>query len=633
MFKTNFFEANLKAMGGGAYAELKKELEGLKTLHFDFEFDPFDTLNTNIKDKKTNEKIYNEPLKELNATLEPFKKEFQRYPVLFFYGIGNGVLYKALAQNATHKRIVVFEPSVELIYMALNLMDFTQEISQGRVIIVWTRDYSVAIANKFFSTTEFKLSARLYDLHINSDYYDKNFNDDIKKTNDINIKAILSYKIMAGNDPKDALMGIRQYLINLPKMISHPKFVDLKRKHTKKTNYAILVATGPSLTKQLPLLKKVAKKATIFCADSSYKFLQKEGIKPDYVLSLERGPKTSEFFNNDFGDYDNGIIFLIFALTNPNTIEYLEKNNRDYVLTQRTLHFARYLNLTDYGFMSGGMSVMNMAYQFAESLSYKKIVFIGQDLSYSDDGKSHPKGYQYAYFDEEKLKAQEKLPKITAYGGQGEVISNEIWVIFKEIFEGYIFANKKHIKTYNCTEGGARIEGTIEKPFKEICEILAKQKDKPKFAKIKKPTKKQSGETMLKAYKMIKDGQKFTANFIRQAKRVQKQLNGLVRGKQKYTLAKINENLDKIKHKITSKKGIFFGEILSPSLSHQEAILAPLYAKNFENETDRQNKLLMWLYAHEAWLEEVIDLLEVFSQTIRDNIVPLREELEKRKLI
>lgn len=633
MFKTNFFEANLKAMSGGAYAELKKELEGLKTLHFDFEFDPFDTLNTNIKDKKTNEKIYNEPLKELNATLEPFKKEFQRYPVLFFYGIGNGVLYKALAQNATHKRIVVFEPSVELIYMALNLMDFTQEISQGRVIIVWTRDYTLPRAQIIFNSS-IRLFFRLYKLHINSDYYEKNFSDDIKKVNDININAIHSSSVMSGNDPRDALMGIEHYLINLPKMLIRPRFATFTKKRAKTTEYAILVATGPSLIKQLPLLKKVAKKATIFCADSSYAILQKHGIKPDYVPSLERPPRTSELFNNDFGEFDKDIIFIPYTLTHPNTVKYLEQNERNYLLTQRPLAFAQYLRLKECGFINGGMSVMNMAYQIAEILGFKKIVLIGQDLAYADSGDSHPNEYMFAGNEKVEKNKLSSSPKIKAYGGKGEVYSKQVWILFKEVFEGYIFANKKIIKTYNCTEGGARIEGAIEKPFKEICEILAKKPDKKPFKKIKVPNKAIVNRDLKYAYDMVKKGQKYTANFIKECKKVQKELDALIHGKQKHPLEITNKNLDKIKNKASSRqRSLFFYELLSPSLSHQEAALAPLFAKEFENETDRQNKLLMWLYSHEAWIEEVIDLLEVFSERIREDIVPLREEMEKRRLI
>ncbi|EAL0231058.1 motility associated factor glycosyltransferase family protein, partial [Campylobacter coli] len=73
-----------------------------------------------------------------------------------------------------------------------------------------------------------------------------------------------------GNDPLDALQGIEQFVYNLPQMITHPSYKELLSKRKNLSDTAIIVSTGPSLTKQLPLLKKYASKATIFCADSSY---------------------------------------------------------------------------------------------------------------------------------------------------------------------------------------------------------------------------------------------------------------------------------------------------------------------------------------------------------------------------
>ncbi len=631
MFKTDNYEKNLKAMNEVAYGELKKALKRLKNLNFDFEFDPFESLNVNIIDKKNNEKIYENPYKEFKDFLEPFKTKYQRYNCLFFYGIGNGIIYKTLLQNEEHKRIIVFEDNIELIYMALNLLDFSEDIFKGRIIIVYSKKYDLNYANKVFTIPNIKLFFKLYDLHIHSFYYEKNYADKIKEINDININAIRSISLKGGNDPRDALMGIEHYMINLPKMLTRPTLKELVIKHKNKGKFAVLVATGPSLTKQLPLLKKYAKKATIISADSSYTFLHAHNIKPDYVLSLERIPATSELFNNDFGEFDKGIFFLFYALTHPNTIKYIEKNKRNFIITQRALALAYYLDFQEYGVINGGMSVMNMAYQFALLLGFKNVILIGQDLAYANDGKSHPD--EYMYKKEVDFKAK-NLPKVKAYGGKGEVYTSYVWILFKEIFEEYFFNNKKTIKTYNCTEGGARIEGSIEKPFKEICEkFLAKEADKKPLPSLKKPSRKESGENMLKAYRLIKEGQAYTANYIKECKRVQRQLDSLIHGKQKYPLDIINKNLDKIKKKIDRRKSLFCGEILGPTLNQQEAQLAPLYAKSFENETDRQNKLLMWLYSHEAWVEELVDLLEVFAQSMKVHIVPLREELERRRLL
>ncbi|MBZ7941365.1 6-hydroxymethylpterin diphosphokinase MptE-like protein, partial [Campylobacter molothri] len=121
-------------------------------------------------------------------------------------------------------------------------------------------------------------------------------------------------------------------IYNLPTMLTHPPYQNLLKQRESLSDTAIIVSTGPSLTKQLNTLKQYANKATIISADSSYPILAKHDIKPDYVLSLERVKDTSEFFNNDFKEFDKDIIFITTHLTHPQTIKNLKHNNRNFML-------------------------------------------------------------------------------------------------------------------------------------------------------------------------------------------------------------------------------------------------------------------------------------------------------------
>ncbi|EPB9203280.1 motility associated factor glycosyltransferase family protein, partial [Campylobacter coli] len=270
-----------------------------------------------------------------------------------------------------------------------------------------------------------------------------------------------------GNDPLDALQGIEQFVYNLPQMITHPSYKELLSKRKGVSDTAIIVSTGPSLTKQLPLLKKYANKATIFCADSSYPILAKHGIKPDYVLSLERIPLTSEFFNNDFGEFDKDILFVLKSYVHPHTTKYLQKNNRNFMLVSTYASFINYLKLDDFGYFNMGFSVANMNFLLAIHLKHKNIVLIGQDLAYTKDGLSHTKDYSNLDKHEGHFQRDKNKYTTQAYGGNGKVESSFVWTLFRHNFEQDVANAKKnyYITTYNCTEGGARIEGTIEKPF------------------------------------------------------------------------------------------------------------------------------------------------------------------------
>ncbi|EII0208962.1 motility associated factor glycosyltransferase family protein, partial [Campylobacter jejuni] len=474
----NNFNKNLKALSGFEYNDLRKKLEDLKELR-EFTFTQGkDNLDINIIKKRNLKKMYQDPIKELEKNLEYFK-DFTRYPVLFFYGFGNGILYKILLQNQALKRIIIFEKELELIFLALNFIDFSKDLSLGRLIILHHDDINLPKMDKVFRLIG-DLFYRSYNLHIANDFYE-HYKEDILKLNKLNMQIIKNHNLMRGNDPKDAMQGIEQFVYNLPQMITHPSYKELLSKRKGISDTAIIVSTGPSLTKQLPLLKKYANKATIFCADSSYPILAKHGIKPDYVCMLERTEITAEFFNHDFGEFDKDIIFICAGVVHPKAIEYLK--DRNLVITQKVLAFPYYINLKDFSYAAVGFSVAHTLSYLATYLSHKNIIFIGQDLAYAENGNSHPDDYQNSANYESQM--YEHI-LTTAYGGNGKVETHSIWLLFKNWFENEMIPNtrKMGITTYNCTEGGARIEGTIEKPFLWACEnLLHKDLNKP-FEKL-----------------------------------------------------------------------------------------------------------------------------------------------------
>ncbi|EAL8667382.1 DUF115 domain-containing protein, partial [Campylobacter jejuni] len=379
-----------------------------------------------------------------------------------------------------------------------------------------------------------------------------------------------------GNDPLDALQGIEQFVYNLPQMITHPSYKELLSKRKGISDTAIIVSTGPSLTKQLPLLKKYANKATIFCADSSYPILAKHGIKPDYVLSLERIPLTSEFFNNDFGEFDKDILFVCAGVVHPKTIEYLK--NKTFIITQKILAFPYYINLKNFCYAAVGFSVAHMAYEFATHLSHKNIILIGQDLAYAENGNSHPDDYQNSANYESQM-YEHILTE--AYGGKKEIKTHEVWIFFKQILEAMII--KYHITTYNCTEGGARIEGTIEKPFLWACEnLLDKDLNKP-FEKLEPLSLNKQNEFLLKAYykvcksiKHCRDFSKILSNDFEKIQSIYLSLNE----KEEYLNLAI-EKIDEFKNKLEDIKQMQdLYEILSTLLIQFELNLARIYVLN-----------------------------------------------------
>ncbi|EJY0235901.1 motility associated factor glycosyltransferase family protein, partial [Campylobacter coli] len=454
---------------------LKESLKEIKSSKFELILGK-DNLDINLKDTSDNTFLYENVIDELNSMLNTYNDKYLLYPVLYFYGFGNGVLFKALLQNKNHQHIVVFEKDIEIIWIMFHILDFSNELQSARLMVLNTNKLEIQDYNELCSSKPFFQFSRIYFLELMSHYYER-FHEDIlglnKKLAENFKNSIVSY----GNDSTDTLQGIEQFVYNLPQMITHPSYKELLSKRKGISDTAIIVSTGPSLTKQLPLLKKYASKATIFCADSSYPILAKHGIKPDYVCMLERTEITAEFFNHDFGEFDKDIVFICAGVVHPKAIEYLK--GRNLVITQKVLAFPYYINLKDFSYAAVEFSVAHMSYFLSVLLNHKNIIFIGQDLAYAENGNSHPDDYQNSANYESQMY---KHILTEAYGGKKEIKTHEVWIFFKQILEAMII--KYHITTYNCTEGGARIEGTIEKPFLWACEnLLDKDLNKP-FEKL-----------------------------------------------------------------------------------------------------------------------------------------------------
>ncbi|EGO3087689.1 motility associated factor glycosyltransferase family protein [Campylobacter jejuni] len=575
--------------------------------------------------------LYQDPIKELQTMLNTYNDKYLLYPVLYFYGFGNGILFKALLQNKNHQHIVVFEKDIEIIWIMFHILDFSNELQSARLMILQTSSLDIEFFSNFCSSKPFFQFSRIYFLELMSHYYER-FHEDILGLNKKLAENFKNSIVSHGNDPLDALQGIEQFVYNLPSMITHPSYKELLSKRKGISDTAIIVSTGPSLTKQLPLLKKYASKATIFCADSSYPILAKHGIKPDYVCMLERTEITAEFFNNDFGEFDKDVIFICAGVVHPKAIEYLK--GRNLVITQKVLAFPYYINLKDFSYAAVGLSVAHTLSYLATYLSHKNIIFIGQDLAYAENGNSHPDDYQNSANYESQM--YEHI-LTTAYGGNGKVETHSIWLLFKNWFENEMIPNtrKMGITTYNCTEGGARIEGTIEKPFLWACEnLLDKDLNKP-FEKLEPLSLNKQNEFLLKAYykvcksiKHCRDFSKILSNDFEKIQSIYLSLNE----KEEYLNLAI-EKIDEFKNKLEDIKQMQdLYEILQPLRTQFELNLARIYVLNPKTKEDAFNKSILWIKEHLEFMELVYGHIKAQENALIKNILPLEEKLKERKL-
>lgn len=595
-----------------------------------------DPIDINIINNKTLKYVYENPVKDVQNTLESVENEYKRYPIMYFYGLGNGILYKALLKNETHQKIIVVEPEIEIIYAVLNLIDLSDELSSERLTLFYSEFANYTQFYYLACNSKFTAYAKIYNLQIHSRFYDQ-FSDDYAEINQSFAKAISQMVAGHGNSIDDNLIGVRNNIENLTAMLTNYSYVDLIKKRYKLMDTAVIASTGPSLDKQLETLKKFAPYVTVISLDASLPILMKYGIKPDYVTSIERVEATSSFFKKRDKKIDKDVYFIIASLTHKKTIKNILP--RRLVLTMRPQQNETSFGLKGYGYLGIGHSTANQAYQLAYVLKHKNIVLIGQDLAFAPDGKSHATGHAFAQADEYLY--------VKAYGGEGEVRTTYVWDKFRNQFEADIEqSSKKDVTTYNCTQGGARIEGSIEKPFLETMQELCKdkkQKNLPNIAPIKE---KRANKDMLKAYKVLVK----KLSFENEAKRIIEETflevvpkideisklrdEGKLGEKHFHKLVKISNRIDKAKDAISKPKfKPFIENIVAISVYFQELELAKISVAPSDTTMQKVNKLAEWVEIHKYWLFSVAGGLNAEIETIKKASRNLVRELKKRGLI
>lgn len=567
-----------------------------------------DPANYNIIDTKNTKALYlTKPIDEImerNAQLH----SYSYYPFLYLYGLGNGVLIRLLF-NEQRQRIVVFEPELEIIFIVLNLLDFSSEIATQKLQIIYTKQIGYMGVDSLFDSNKYsRVFVKTYDLLVTCPYYE-GYHDDILRINGYFIKAIEQAVVSVGNDARDSVVGIYHHIANLPDALRTPSLKDLVLA-LRGRDSAIIISTGPSLHKQLPLLKKVAPYATLLCVDASFPILTKHGIKPDIVLSLERVQESAKFYTDTPKSAQKGVVFALTSIVHKHT--KLALKGAKVCFSFRPFGYTSLFGFDEYGYLGIGMSAANMAYELAMLAEFKQCIFIGQDLAFGDDGSSHSKDAIYGTQESQYKKEGIYVPR---YGGEGQIETSKIWKLFLHFFEKDIARTPPSMQVINATQGGARIAGTKELPFTQVVESIVQKAQKKPPLLLAPPSPKHSAKLIKQAYKKAQDIIKYGSTQKRKIERVflqlARELEHIEKLNAQNKLEKINfAKLNALSDKIDDIKELFgerkftsyFMDAIQSYIFHQELDIAKVLVLYTANEDELKAKQLQWLYYHKYWL-------------------------------
>ncbi|EEO7770331.1 motility associated factor glycosyltransferase family protein [Campylobacter coli] len=595
----NLLEKNIQALLSGVNEPL-----GNKLLNFiqnktcsRFNIDE----NLNIFDKTHNVFMYENLEEEINFFYQSILEKTPRYPFICIYGIGNALLIKNLSKH--YKHLFVFESEIELFILALSTIDLSEELKVYKVVLFdcVAKDLEIQIAMIFDQQSILEYLS-LYEMFISSHYYLKYYETSILSLNELCIKSASVAIRNADITCFLPLLTHGQFLQNIPSMLESIPFQRILSERKNKFENAIVVSAGPSLAKQLPLLKAYQDKAVIFCADGALSMLEKEGIVPDYVTNLDFTDLAMKFFQNK-ENLKQSIIALECA-THPNVARSLKAENCMIILRNKALY--QRFNLSDFGYIDTGTHVSHFSYTLALALGFKNIIMIGQDLAFDEKGNSHSQGFSYG----EQFSGEKTVPtlKTQAYAGKGEVLTHITWNDYRIKLE-YLFAcNSKEAKFYNATEGGARINFTEELSFKECCEKLL-TKEKPQFELPKSLTKNRSDKLLVKFKEKIQKDQENAKRFLNDALALKQILENILSKDfilPLEFLEKVYQNIENFNHSLDEDEFIQ-DETLRGAFAYRGKLISDVLKLHIKDET---HFITAYIKAYHEWLLYFVEKLE-----------------------
>jgi hypothetical protein len=380
-------------------------------------------------------------------------------PLVVFLGLGLGyhlhLFMRFYGERLGTKRIIVFEEDMGLFHLAMQLVDLQQVIGHPDIHLFVGMDPEDAYAQirkdilPKEGTFAYMKSTKAISLpgHIllSHEYY--------MRVLGVMKKACCQTMILTGNDPIDSLVGLDNMLRNIKNIVSNPGIRLLFDKFEKRP--AVIVGAGPSLNKNIHLLKDITERALVVSCDASFVPLMKRDIRPHIVVTMERTDGT-EYFFEDAPDFE-GVYLAICPIVRPKGFESFKGKK---IIVNRTFSHFDWLGL-DKGSLSFGPGVSHMAFEVAEALGCDPIILIGQDLAFAEDGKTHVKEMVFGECDDFYYGDVCEVE-----GNDGKTVkSSKTWQIFRAYLEEKLTSYQG--LCINATEGGAKIRGTKVITFRE----------------------------------------------------------------------------------------------------------------------------------------------------------------------
>ncbi len=430
--------------------------------------------------------------KQIDSTYDPVNeatRNLERFKIcgsINFIVLGLGLGYQAceiIKQNSTHAKIYIFEKDPELFALAIRETDFTPIFEHPGVRLFVEADPReinrlLEPERTNFTLNDYCLVSHKALVDRNVEYYgfiydeiEKYFKESRVNLKTQSIHSKLYYKNIFSN---------QECLRHSPGIKSLKGcFPDIP---------AIICSAGPSLDKNIQLLKSSREGFFLIAVATALKPLLLNNIQPDVVISIDPDDLTIRSF--DFL-VDTCETWLVYNAAVPNVIP-------KYFLTKKMvfdldIHLSKWFNKysDSKGSLGKTTSVAHSAFNFARFLACSPIILLGQDLSFHKQ-RLHCK---YSFYYDDSLNIVSRYKQLSdlnrlKYLNFGENLTKCIDIFgcqvtstiamdsYREIFSSSM---ENYETVINATEGGVPIKGMKNLSLREALHCHCRNSIKKKI--------------------------------------------------------------------------------------------------------------------------------------------------------
>ncbi len=370
---------------------------------------------------------------------------------LIIFGLGMGYCMDYLVEHQVkYREVHIIEPFDNVFKAVLARRDLSALLSQDRLslhLIREPQDMHGLIWNQLQLNTTIKLLYHLSYRSIFTEFYDEAERLFAARTNSIMSSIVTTDKslyIWTSHQIKSLKEHGPQADILFNKFPGIP---------------AIIVSAGPSLERQLDLLKEIGNRALIVAPGTGARILDQRGIKTHLAMAMD----ASELEADIFKGYQGTCPLVGSFRLHPRISQ--EFPNRILWFATSSDRLAQYYY---HHYQNNGLAVIDdypsvsmCAIDYAFKLGCNPIILIGQDLCYYDH----------------KVHAGEEAGSLTSYNGAPHnmldvnglpVITDNSFLAMRHSLE---LQNQKYVgrlQIINATEAGLGIPGVENLSFREV---------------------------------------------------------------------------------------------------------------------------------------------------------------------